>query len=427
MRHRAFAAAVGSSCVLAAAALAQAPGRPNGAQPKGASAPAVQATVETADLTLVFPDRYAVPVLLEPYRKVYLMAPSDGVLKSVSATVGALVRDGQEIAQLDRAEAAAKVKIAEANVREAMAEVARGDSAGSVGAQARVEAAKARAELAQIELDRCTLRAPFGGKILAAPVPAGQYVSKGNTLAELADNAILKVLVPVDRATAKVGADLELIVEGKPIAGKIVATVPLPETYAALRELATPWAGAWVHLDNGSGALEPGQRVRGPDAPTRPITAVPARAVRGADGGSGVVQVVRFSNVVDVPVKVLGDAGFERTQVSGAFLPTDAAIVESSVPMAAGTVIRFNGEPPVSGVAGANAGALVDVTPPVGGPPSPATGGRVAPIGSPDANLPRTGTGATKAGGGTSKAGTTKAAPKANTKPATPPAGGVPF
>ena len=99
-----------------------------------------------------------------------------------------------------------------------------------------------------------------------------------------------------------------------------------------------------MNIDNGSGALEPGQRVRGPFAPTAPITAVPTRAIRKGDGSSGVVQVVRFGNVLDIPVKVIGDVGFERTQVSGVFLPTDAAIVESSMPMVAGTVIRFSGE-----------------------------------------------------------------------------------
>ena len=415
MRHRTFAAAIGASCVLAAAALGQQGQFPGGAGPAAEAGAGTQASVETADLSLVFPDRYAVPVLLEPNRKVFLMAPMDGMLKSVSAAVGSLVRDNQEIVQLDRAEAAAKAKIAAAEVREAEALLAAEDSGGfATAAQARVagprlEAAKARAELAQIELDRCTLRAPFGGKIVEAPVPAGQYVSKGNILAELADTSILKVLVPVDRTIVKPGGDLEMIIEGQSITAKVMATVPMPETYAALRELAVPWAGAWVAINNGSGALEPGQRVRGPFTPTQPVTAVPTRALRSGEGASGLVQVIRFGHVLDIPVKVLGDAGFERTQVSGAFLATDAAIVNSTVPLVAGTIIRFSGDPPVSGLAGAIAGAMVEVTPPVGGPVAPSTG-RVAPIGSPDAGLPKIGA-SSRPKGGTTKSPGKKAAP----------------
>lgn len=420
MRYRTIATAAGMALVVTAAGLGQGQAPNAGGQAPAAATAAQQATVETADIALVYPDRYAVPVVLEPNRRIFLTAPSDGVLKSISTPVGTAVREAQEIAQLDRVEATAKVKIANANVKEAKADME--GTKPSIVLQARLEAAEARAELAQLDLDRCSLRAPFPGKILAAPVSPGQYVTKGNTLAELADYAILKVLVPVDRTAVKPGADIELIVEGKPISGKVMALVPLPEQYVALRELATPWAAAWVNVANATGALEPGQRVRGPFAPLAPITAVPTRALRTTAGGEDtLVQVVRFNNVIDVPVRIIGDAGFDRTQVSGAFLPTDAAIVESSIPMTAGTVIRFTGDPPVSGAAGASTGSLVDVTPPVGAPVVPIgrAGNRVAPIGSPDANVPKSG-----------RPGTGKAATKgtakgtAPTKPATKPGTG---
>ncbi len=432
MRYRAIAAATGTALVVVLATLAQGQqgpvgGRP-GQNPQGNVAPpaALQASVETADLSLVFPDRYAVPVVLEPNRKVFLVAANDGILKSVAAPVGSTVREAAEIAQLDRAEATAKARIASANVKEAEAEVekAKAGTADAGIAAARLDAAKGRAELAQLELDRCTLRAPFPGKILAAPVSPGQFVNKGNTLAELADYALLKVLVPVDRTQVKAGQGIELVVEGKPITGKVMALVPLPESYAALRELATPWAGAWVNVSNTAGALEPGQRVRSPFIPMQPITAVPTRALRATEGGDNVIQVVRFGNVLDIPVRLIGDAGFDRVQVSGAFLATDAAIVESSMPMVAGTVVRFSGEPPVSGAAGANVGALVDVTPPAGVAPvrvAPVGGGRVAPIGLPDANVPRgAGRPAAASGRAAAKGNTGKAAPKPASGAGTP-------
>ena len=165
MKSRTIVASAVAALVVGTMALGQRPGPPN-QQPAAAPSGAQQATVETADVSLVFPDRYAVPVVLEANRRVFLVAANDGVLKSVAAPVGTNVREAGEIAQLDRAEATAKYKIATANVKEAKAEAAKGDAA----AAARLDAAEARAELAQLELDRCTLRAPFPGKILAAPV-----------------------------------------------------------------------------------------------------------------------------------------------------------------------------------------------------------------------------------------------------------------
>ena len=121
------------------------------------------------------------------------------------------------------------------------------------------------------------------------------------------------------------------------------------------------------------------------------------------------MQVIRFNHVVDMPVKVIGDAGFERTQVSGVFLPTDAAIVESSLPMASGTVIRFNGEPAGLGPApGRIPGRSSNSPRPSAAPVRVGGGGnRVAPIGSPDA------VGTTKG-----RPGTGKAATKGTTRPA---------
>jgi RND family efflux transporter MFP subunit len=362
------------------------------------------ARVETAPLELTPPDRYQIPVVLEPTRRVAIMATSDGILRSISVPVGSTVREGQDIADLDRAEAKAKLKIAEAAVKEMQAEVdaaksqtSKSSSAESI-ANARLDAAKARAELAQLEIDRCTLRAPFAGRVLSASVSPGQYVSKGTTIAELVDTSYLKVLVPVDRTMVKSGSTLELFCEGKTVTGKIQALLPLSEAFAALRELATPWTAAWLSVANSDGALEPGLRVRGPSLPSAPVATVASRSVHNAaSAGGGNVQVVRGDYVTNIPVTVLGSTGPERTQVTGPFRPSDLLIVESSVPLAAGTFLRFevegtSGNRPVEGSTPkpGESGAMANITPPSG------AGGHVAPIGSPGGtsakNPPRTGT-----------------------------------
>jgi len=348
------------------------------------------ARIESVPLELTMPERYHVTAMLEPIRRVTLVAAADGFIRSMDARLGATVRESQEIAQLDRAEAAARLKMALAEVKEKQA-LAKSTAAvvpAAVSA-AQVESALARAELAQLALDRCTLRAPFAGRVVALPVCTGQYVLKGATLAELADVSSYKTLVPVDRRGIAAGAPLTVEIEGQEVAGKVQAILPLPETFAVLRELATPFAAAWLVVANPKGALEPGLRVRDATIPVTPIATVPKRAVKQDDARTSegrVVQVIRNEYVTNVPVRVLGDTGPERVQVSGPLRGSDSLIVSSSVPLLAGTLVRFGegagshgieGVPPNPAVGGAEAG----ITAPAGARVPRAAGTRGAPRG----------------------------------------------
>ncbi|WP_406697284.1 HlyD family efflux transporter periplasmic adaptor subunit [Singulisphaera sp. Ch08] len=362
------------------------------------------AKVESIPLELKSPDRYQIPSVLEPIRRVTITAPSDSILRSLELPVGTSVRDRQEIAQLDRAEALARVKIADASVKEMQATLALlKQTPNAAVAEAQLEAAQARAELAALDLDRCTLRAPFAGRLLDVAVSPGQFLPKGAKVAELADDSSLRVLIPLERPAATVGSNVKINVEGQVVAGKVQASLPLPESLAPLRELATAFTAAWVIIPNDKGELEPGQRALSPSLPTSPLATIPARALhqpaKGASGGGSHVQVIRNEYVANIPVRVLGTPGPERVQVSGLFRPTDALVVSSSVPLIAGTLIRF------SDSAAANGG--VEPT-----SPDPAEGGEVAGI-----TPPRSG--ARVSPGASTKSRTTTRVPPA-TAPATP-------
>lgn len=375
------------------------------------------AKVERAPLGLVPPDRYRVPSVLEPSRKVTLMAPADGVLRTVSVPVGATVREGQEIARLDPAGAMARLKIAMAQAKEAEAEMglakrvsvgAGGQSPGVAINEARVEAARARVDLAQMEVDACTLRAPFAGRVVSQAVYPGQYLAKGSTILEVADVSILKVLLPVDRTAVAVGASVNFTIEGYGASGKATAVLPLGESQSTLRELAAPLAGAWITLANPAGTFEPGQRAQSPYLPNAPIAGVPTYSMGKNEAGSPIVQVIRAERVTDVPVRVVGILGPDRTQVSGPFRPSDVLIQSTSLPLRAGTFIRFNDAPLTGRVEGQLpsadlVGDPADVTPPPG----------IAPIGS----------------GGRPRPAPSRpaSAPPATPKSATPASGSVPF
>ena len=315
------------------------------------------ARIESVPLELTMPERYQVTELLEPIRRVTLIAPADGFVRRIEFRLGAPVRESQEIAQLDRNEASARVKVAAAEIKEKEAQLkAAGAASPSTEIfRSQLDAARARVELAEIALDRCTLRAPFAGQIVALPVSAGQYVVKGTTIAELADISALKTLLPVDRRSVSSGAAVTVQVEGQDVAGKVQSILPLPQPFAALRELATPFAAAWVVVPNTKGELEPGLRVSTTTVPAAPITTVAKRAVKAGsarDTDGTMVQVIRNEYVTNIPVRVLGDTGPERTQITGLFRRTDALIVSSSVQLLAGTLIRFGEGAAAHGIEG---------------------------------------------------------------------------
>ncbi len=334
-----------AACGLAVVTLATASGQNQPAAKPGATQ---EATVETASLELIPPDRFQIPVILTPIRRVVVRATGDGIVREVRPALGATVRGGDLVARLDPAEERARVAIAEAELKRRQAEVegARSVAArepnGLAAALAEVQAAQARLELAKLALQARDLASPIDGRIIAVAVDTGQFVQKGETIAEIADASTVGAVVPIRRDAAKPGSEIELSVEGETAKGSVRAILPLPESYSTLRELATPWVAAVVDVPNPDGRFEPGRRVRPPSVPESPVTAVDERAIKGKkEPDSGSVQVIRDDRVVTVPVRLLGPLGPGRVQVSGPLRESDAVVVSSSLPLAEGTYIRF--------------------------------------------------------------------------------------
>lgn len=70
-------------------------------------------------------------------------------------------------------------------------------------AQASLESAKAQAETAGVNLERCRVLSPFNGRIKEAGLEAGQYVVPGQKVLILADDSILEIHVSIDSRDAK--------------------------------------------------------------------------------------------------------------------------------------------------------------------------------------------------------------------------------
>ena len=70
-------------------------------------------------------------------------------------------------------------------------------------AEAMLASARARLDLAEIDLKRTKLIAPFTGRVTANSVEIGQYISPGRELVTLANDEILEISIPINAREAR--------------------------------------------------------------------------------------------------------------------------------------------------------------------------------------------------------------------------------
>jgi len=70
-------------------------------------------------------------------------------------------------------------------------------------AESSLAAAEANRITAEVNLERCEVRAPFRGRVKAVSLEKGQYVAPGQTVLTLADDSVLEILVPLDSRDAR--------------------------------------------------------------------------------------------------------------------------------------------------------------------------------------------------------------------------------
>ncbi len=70
-------------------------------------------------------------------------------------------------------------------------------------AESRLAAARAGLKLAETNLARCRVAAPFSARVKRAAVEVGQFVAPGQVAVVLADDSVLEILVPLDSRDAR--------------------------------------------------------------------------------------------------------------------------------------------------------------------------------------------------------------------------------
>ena len=239
------------------------------------------ARIESVPLELTMPERYQVAEILEPIRRVTLIAPADGFVRSIDVRLGATgagvagnrpARPHRGVGPAEDGDGRGQGKGSGAQERHATQAI-RGRSGRSSRPRRRGSSWPSSRSIAA----RCARRSR--GNWSTCRCAPGSTSSRGRRSPSWPISA-LKTLLPVDRRTSRPGRPLTVQVEGHDVAGKVQAILPLPAQFVALRELATPFAAAWVAVPNTKGELEPGLRVRPTTVPVTPIATVPKRAVK---------------------------------------------------------------------------------------------------------------------------------------------------
>lgn len=175
----------------------------------------------------VVEDPNSIRVLLSPELETTLVSQMVGRIAELKASLGAKVEKGQTIVGFDCAEANARLRMAQAEhaaARETLSVKRRLLKLNAAGdtevALARAEADKSAAaiEVARVQLELCTVAAPFDGRIVKIHVKPHQGVNVGAPLVELVSDGPLKLRLNVPSRKLR---DLRI---GTPIVVDIIET-----------------------------------------------------------------------------------------------------------------------------------------------------------------------------------------------------------
>ena len=281
------------------------------------------ARIEARPLAVTLP----VTGSLAPLSQATVKSKVSGIVLSTAVQEGMDVKAGQVIAQLDPAEARARVAqqqamLADAQARLALAKKNLANSASLLKqnfiaqnaydtsanavdlAQAAVDSARAQLDLARIALADTTIHAPLSGVVSKRHAQAGEKLAPDSPVFSIVDlkHLTLDAQVPAsDIPRIRVGQDVQFRVDGfdgRTFSGKVARINPATETGSRAMIV-------YVDVANPDGLLRAGMFAKGTVVTEKsaPHPLLPLGAVR-QDKGRDVVYRVDDGKIVAQPVKL---------------------------------------------------------------------------------------------------------------------------
>jgi RND family efflux transporter MFP subunit len=299
------------------------------AAPAPAAAPVHELSVRDIARIEARPLAVTLPVTgsLTPLAQATVKSKVSGIVLSTAVQEGMDVKAGQVIAQLDPAEARARVAqqqamLADAQARLALAKKNMSNSASLLKqnfiaqnaydtsanavdlAQAAVDSARAQLDLARIALADTTIHAPLSGVVSRRHAQAGEKLSPDSPVFSIVDlkHLTLDAQVPAsDIPRVRVGQEVQFKVDGfdgRTFTGKVARINPATEMGSRAMIV-------YVDVANADGVLRAGMFAKGTvvteKSAAHPL--LPIGAVR-QDNGRDVVYRIDNGKVVAQPVKL---------------------------------------------------------------------------------------------------------------------------
>ncbi|MGC6401550.1 efflux RND transporter periplasmic adaptor subunit [Sphingomonas sp. FW199] len=321
-----------------------------GSQPaaKGRAAPLVSVSPVVQER---FVERIEAVGTANANEQVTLAAPVTERIERLAFDDGDFIRKGDVVAVLARGQETAQLDVASARAAEAEKQLSRLaelrqrgfatqsalDAQTALAAQARAQAAEARASIG----DR-VLRAPFSGYVSLRNISAGAIVSAGTEVAQISDLSVIKLdfSVPETMLSAlKQGQPIEAQAAAYPderFRGRIdvIDAIVNPETRAVTVRALIP---------NPDARLKPGMLLTVVvEAQARTAPSVPELAVVG-DGDENFVFVVEQGKAKRVAVRT-GIRQGGKVEILSGLGPDARVITEGVVKVADGQQVRLNGQ-----------------------------------------------------------------------------------
>ncbi|MEG2046996.1 MAG: efflux RND transporter periplasmic adaptor subunit [Comamonas sp.] len=197
---------------VAASAIAQAPAAP---VVRPASAAPVAAHL----------DPHAIRVLLSPELETVLASQMLGRVSNLNVGLGTRVNKGQTLLNFDCSEAAARLRMAQAeyanaketqDVKERLRKLEAAGDTEVLLARTMADKAKASISLTQVQMGQCVVKAPFAGHVVKLHIKPAQGVNVGVPLIEMVSDGPLKLRLNVPSRwlhALKMGAGFEVAID----------------------------------------------------------------------------------------------------------------------------------------------------------------------------------------------------------------------
>ncbi len=310
-----------------------------------------------------------VPAEVKPFVEAPIYARANGYLKRWLVDIGAQVKQGDLLAEIDTPELNQELAQARAQLAQTQAALALAKTTAARWAEllktASVSEQEAAEKQADFELKTANVQAaqanvarleelqrfqkvvaPFDGTITARGTDVGQLITAGSSreLFRLAQTGLLRVYARVPETLARgvaVGQMAELLVPeipGREFAAKVVRTSGAMS--ADSRTLLTE-----LEVDNSKGEILSGSyaQVRFKDARPDPVLTLPSNTLVFRSAGAQ-VGIVRPDSTVELRNIVLGRDFGPTFEVLEGLRPNDRVILNPSDSLVAGVTVRVAGD-----------------------------------------------------------------------------------